>query len=97
VRPRPAGQHGSVRRAPLQATALNRVVALCLVLLQLIVSIALGLGFWAAADEFGAPSVVVTALFALGLVIGVLNAWFDIRDPERSFAIRWLRRRKAEP
>jgi hypothetical protein len=50
-----------------------------------------------AAADFGAPSAVVKALLALGLVIGVLNAWHDIRDPESSYAIRWLRRRKPQP
>jgi hypothetical protein len=85
-----------VTKQSLHAAALNRVVALCLVLLQLIVSIALGIGVAAAADDFGAPSVVVKSLLALGLVIGVLNAWFDIRDPERSYAIRWSRRRTSQ-
>jgi O-antigen/teichoic acid export membrane protein len=78
----------------LHAAALKGAIALCLVLLQLIVSICLGIGFAAAADDLGAPSAVVGALLALGLVMGLLNAWFDIRDPDRSYALRWLRRRK---
>jgi hypothetical protein len=97
VNARHAGQEGSVTKQSVQAAALNRVVALCLVVLQLIVSIALGIGFAAAADEFGAPSVVVIALLALGVVVGVLNAWFDIRDPEHSYAIRWMRQRTSQP
>jgi membrane protein YdbS with pleckstrin-like domain len=96
VETRHVGQHGGVRKL-LQAAAVNRVIALCLVVLQLIVSIGLGLCFWVAAADFGAPSAVVKALLALGLVIGVLNAWHDIRDPESSYAIRWLRRRKPQP
>jgi hypothetical protein len=69
---------------------------MCLVLLQLVLAIGLGVGFAVAASDFGAPSAVVTPLLAIGVVIGVLNFWLDVRDPERSFAIRWLRRKESQ-
>jgi hypothetical protein len=60
-----------VRKRLVRSAALTRAVAVCLVLLQLIVSIGLGMAFAVAADDFGAPSAVVNALLALGLAIGV--------------------------
>jgi hypothetical protein len=75
-------------------SALTRTIAFCLVVLQLVLSLGLAVGFAVAAADFEAPSVVVIPLLTLGILVGVGNAWFDVRDPDRSYALRWLRRRQ---